>query len=446
MTTSDREAAIKQAISMPRSITAPPDLAVSISREIRIVPQEHGRMRLGRFGWLPQPPPAFILGVLLLLGAIGAIAVGLVRPQLKAHLLSEYHGGPDRTGVMVGPGPAGVPTVAWDVTRPGPLPFTTMPLVQDGRVYVVDQSGTAAALDASTGATLWEHRAAGNVRGAPALLDDLLIFGTHDGHVTALRLGDGSQAWDTSIGGAPISASMLEARGQLYVGTEDGTVVSLDGMTGLPAWTVSIGGPVTRGAALADGVVYLGATGGRFSALNAATGLERWHAELGPGEVGTPVVGSGLVYVGRGLLAPEGSHDVVAIEAASGAIRWTFAAPSGRQMFPGALARGVLFSMSEDGSIYALDAATGALVWTTAAASAQLGTLGAIVGNSLYVNSSDRNVQAFDATTGTHLWTVSVVGVPTMSAVVDGSVFIGTSLGHVLAIRDPEAAGTPAGS
>lgn len=446
MTTDNRDALIKLAISAPRSIEAPIDLGDAIYREIQATRQQRGLVRLGRFGWLPSPLPAFLVLALLVLAVIAAIAIGLARPPIRAHLLAEYHGGPDRTGVMVGPGPSGVPEVAWNVTRPGPLAFTTMPLVQDGRVYVADGSGTIAALDAATGDVLWEEAVGSPVRGTPALFDDLLIFGTDAGDVAARRSSNGAPVWDTRIGAAPILASMLEADGRIYVGSEDGTFVALDGHTGSRLWAEDAGGAVTRGAALADGVVYVGATGGRLSALDAATGAVRWHADLGPGEVGTPIVGSDTVYAGRGLLAPAGPHDLVALDRSDGQIRWTFAAPSGRQVFPGALANGLLYGVSDDGSIYALDPRTGVQEWSAAAASAQLGTLGSIVGRVLYVTTSDRNVQAFDATAGVHLWTVPVVGDPTEAAVVDGALFVGTSLGHIYAIRDPSPGATPRGS
>jgi len=438
----DRDALIKLAISAPRTVEAPADLGDAIYRQLRVTKQERSVVRLGRLGWVPRLTPAFVAAVLLVLAALVVIAIGSRLPQ-REHLLSEFHGGPDRTGIMVGPGPRGVPVVAWDVTRPGPLSFTTMPVVQDGRVYVADGSGTVAALDAATGRTLWEHPTGSPARGAPALLGDLLILGTDAGEVIALWTADGTPAWDQAVGSAPIMASILEADGRIYVGNEDGTFVALDGRTGARLWTVDVGGSVTRGAALADGVVYVGATGGRFSALDAASGKDRWHVELGPGEVGTPVIGPGAVFVSRGLLAPDGPHDVLALDRADGAIRWTFPAPSGRQMFPGALANGFLYGVSDDGSIYALDPTSGALRWTVAAAAAQLGTLGSIVGNVLYITTSDRNVQAFDATTGAHLWTVDVVGVPTQAAVVDGSLFLGTSLGHVYALRDPALGATP---
>jgi outer membrane protein assembly factor BamB len=446
MTINDRDALLKLAISAPRTVEAPADLGDAIFRQIQVTKQERGLVRLGRLGWVPRLSPAFVALALLVLAALVVIAIGLSRPRLPAHLLSEYHGGPDRTGIMVGPGPQGVPVVAWDATRPGPLPFTTMPLVQDGRVYVADGSGTVAALDAATRRILWERATGSPARGAPALLGDLLILGRDAGDVIALSTADGAPVWDQAIGSTPISASMLEADGRIYVGNEAGTFVALDGRTGARLWTADVGGPVTRGAALADGVVYVGATGGRFSAFDATTGKDRWRVELGPGEVGTPVVGPGAVFVGRGLLAADGPHDLVALDRADGTTLWTFRAPSGRQVFPGALANGFLYGVSDDGSIYALDPASGAQRWTVAAASAQLGTLGSLVGNVLYVTTADRNVQAFDATTGAHLWTVDVVGVPTQAAVVDGSLFLGTSLGHVYALRDPGLGATPGGS
>ncbi len=349
MTTNDRDALIKLAISAPRTVEAPADLVDAIFRQVQVTKQERGLVRLGRLGGFPRLTPVFVAAGLLVLAALVVIAVGS-RPQRRAHLLSEYHGGPDRTGIMVGPGPRGVPVLAWDATRPGPLPFTTMPLVQDGRVYVADGSGTVAALDAATGRTLWEHSTGSPARGAPALLGDLLILGRDAGDVIALGTADGVPAWDQAVGSTPITASILEADRRIYVGNEAGTFVALDGRTGARLWTVDVGGSVTRGAALADGVVYVGATGGRFSALDATTGKDRWHVELGPGEVGTPVVGPGAVFVGRGLLAPDGPHDLVALDRADGTIRWTFPAPSGRQVFPGALANGFLYGSRTTGA------------------------------------------------------------------------------------------------
>jgi outer membrane protein assembly factor BamB len=445
MTINDRDALIKLAISVPEAVQAPPDLADAIFNQIEVTKQERGLIRLGRLGWVRRPAPVFVALALLVLAALVAFVIALSRPRLPAHLLSEYHGGPDRTGIMVGPGPAGIPHVAWTVSRPGPFPFTTMPLVEAGRVYVADASGAVAALDATTGTDVWPARSVGSrVRGTPVLTDGLLIVGTDAGDVVALSTTDGARAWDRPMGTAPISASLLLAEGRIFAASEDGTLAALDAGSGAIIWKIALGAPVLHGAALSGSVLYVGVTGGSLFAIDAATGSRRWNpVELGPGGVGTPAIANGSVYVGSGLLTNTGAIHVRNVS--DGTAQWTWTTPEQALVHPGAVTDRILYVVSDDGNVYAVDLATHGVLWTGATQGA-LGTLGSLVGNVLYVSSADRTVYAFDATTGRNLWSVPVVGVPTMGAVVDGSVYVGTTLGQVDAIRDLAGGSPPAGS
>jgi outer membrane protein assembly factor BamB/class 3 adenylate cyclase len=347
--------------------------------------------------------------------------------------LTMYHGGPDRTGVMPGPGPTGKPAIAWDVPRSGAIPFNIMPLVARGRVIVADASGTLAALDEEAGTELWSVGLGSTTRSSPALVDGLVVAASDAGTLVGVGLTDGIIRWQKSLGGGAISASLLVADGGLYVGSESGSLYKVDSKTGEQVWSVNVGGPITRGPAYADGVIYVGATGGRFSAIDVSTHGERWRVELGPGQVGTPTVGDGRVYVGRGLLATVPPHDLVALDVRDGSVPWSFASPTGQQVYAGGLANGVVYGVSEDGNLYALDAATGDRQWT-AETDGSIGTLAGLVENVVYVSSSDQTVRAFDATTGEELWRVDVQGTPTMPAVIDGRVIVGTSLGRVIAI------------
>jgi outer membrane protein assembly factor BamB len=438
MTIHDRDALLKRAISVPDELMAPPDLGDAILRAVQATPQRPSGVaaRLGLVWPAQRLALAGVALVALLIAA--AILVALAQPS-RSHRLAMYHGGPDRTGVMPGPGPGTNPKVVWDVPRPGALPFTTMPLVADGRVYVADESGTIAALDAATGATIWEKDVGSRIRGTPALTADLIVAGTDAGDVVALRAADGSRAWNAPVGGAPISASLLVDHGRIYAGGEDRTLHVLDAATGDQLWSLDVGGPVTHGPALADGVVYIGATGGQFSAIDVATHAARWTAGLGPGGVGTPTIGGGLVFVGRGLLGASPPHDLVALDAATGDVRWHFAALDGLQVHAGGLADGVLYAVSDGGSLFALDATTGATRWTVTPGGT-LGTLASIADGVVYVGSADRTVRAFDAASGRAIWRVAVTGVPTQQAVVDGRLFLGTSLGRALAIGDASSA------
>ena len=99
----------------------------------------------------------------------------------------------------------------------------------------------------------------------------------------------------------------------------------------------------------------------------------------------------------------------------------------------GGLANSLVYAVSDDGNVYALDAATGAQRWT-AHTGGSLGTLAGLVGNIAYVSSADQTIRAFNALTGEQQWSITVRGTPTMPAVIDGRVFVGTSLGRVVAI------------
>ena len=75
------------------------------------------------------------------------------------------------------------------------------------------------------------------------------------------------------------------------------------------------------------------------------------------GPVSAPTVAYGRVYVAR----PD-AHEVVALDAATGAVSWRFTA-NGRVDTPPALHRGLCLFGSRAGSVYALRADTGQLVW-----------------------------------------------------------------------------------
>lgn len=442
MTTEQRDILIKLAISTPRTVEAPADLGDAIYRDVLATRQQRGLLRLGRFGSVPRPALVFVAVALLVLLVTAVIAAGLAQRQLRPHVLAMYHGGPERTGVMVGPGPAGVPTIQWDVERPGPVAFTTMPLVVDGRVLVADGSGTAAALDAMTGAIEWEAGLGAASRATPVLVNDLFIVGTDAGQLIALRIVDGTRAWSTTVGASAISASLVEADGRILVATQDGSIDAIDARTGTVDWASSIGGPVLHGGALSAGVLYVGDERGRLAAIDAATGAERWHLELGPGAVGTPAVANGSLYVSRGLLTSRG--DLVVLDPRDGHAQWTFDAPSGQLVYAGAVTASTLYAVSDDGNVYGVDLATHAVRWT-APTNGPLGTLGVLVDGIFYAATNARSVYGFDAATGAQLWKIDVIGSPTQPAVVDGRLFLGTTLGHVIAIGDRSTAGATTG-
>ena len=431
MNSLDRDGMIRLALTPPAGAHAPADLGDSIYREVVATRQRRGLVRLGRLGWVPAPSPLLVtLGLLALLGL--AFAIAALSQPAPPPILSMYHGGPDRTGVMPGPGPAGDPVIEWDAARPGALPFNTMPLPVAGRVVVGDVSGSLAALDPTTGALAWELDVGSPMRGAPATADDLVFAGTDAGELIAANVATGRIVWRADLGEGAVRASLLVAGDVLYAGTDGGSVVALEPSSGRRLWSLDAGGRVTRGPAFADGILYVGAEGGRFSAIDVATRAVRWAVELGAGEVGTPSVGGGLVYVGTGIHAAS-PGTLVAIDVRDGSVAWTFESPGGKQVHMGGLARGRVYALSEAGSLYALEARTGDVIWVSKVGG-RLTTPLAIAGEVLFLSAEPRGVHALDAHSGHGLWTVRVVGNPSSPSVVGGLVFVGTDLGRVVAI------------
>jgi outer membrane protein assembly factor BamB len=174
---------------------------------------------------------------------------------------------------------------------------------------------------------------------------------------------------------------------------------------------------VALDAQLGQKTVYVASTGATVSsagsvfALNAQTGKVKWKYATG-GMYGTPVLADGAIYV-----APE-SDEVIALDAATGAKRWTYTRPDGSRStgFDGyvAVAGSTVFVACDAGSVYALNTADGKLLWQfKPLAPADHIYAPPAVANGLVYDSSAGSSNAFyalDATTGAVRWKASAPG------------------------------------
>jgi outer membrane protein assembly factor BamB len=171
---------------------------------------------------------------------------------------------------------------------------------------------------------------------------------------------------------------------------------------------------VSLDASLAQKTVYVASTGATVSstgtvyALNAQTGKSGWTYATG-GMYGTPVLADSAIFV-----APQ-SDEVIALDAASGAKRWTFMRPDGSRMtgFDGyvAVAGSTVYAACDAGSVYALNTADGKLLWqfTPANPSDHIYAPPAVASGLVYVASAAA-FYALDATTGAVRWKAIAVG------------------------------------
>ncbi|MEZ5727055.1 MAG: PQQ-dependent methanol/ethanol family dehydrogenase [Burkholderiaceae bacterium] len=227
----------------------------------------------------------------------------------------------------------------------------SQPLVYNGRMFVTASYSRIYALDVRTGRKLWKFEQRlpeGTVpccdvtnRGA-ALYGELVIFGTLDAQIVALKQATGEVVWKERIddyrAGYSYTAAPIIANGLVLTGVAGGEfgvvgrVEARDARTGRLVWTR----PVVEGHM---GYVF-DDKGNRKENGVSGTPNKTWPGELwktggaAPWLGGTFDPGTGLAYFGTGAPAPWNSHvrpgdnlfssSTVAIDVKTGKIAWYY--------------------------------------------------------------------------------------------------------------------------
>src|SRR2546421_313482 len=170
--------------------------------------------------------------------------------------------------------------------------------------------------------------------------------------------------------------------------------------------------------AVVNGVVYVGSWDNNVYALNATTGAKKWSFATRGGIESSPAVVNGVVYIG------SNDANVYALNATTGAKKWSFATGGGVESSP-AVVNGVLYVGSGNANVYALNASTGAKKWSFTTGGGILKSSPAVANGVVYIGSSDTDVYGLNATTGAELWSFTTGGVIQSSpAVADGVLYI----------------------
>ena len=204
--------------------------------------------------------------------------------------------------------------------------------------------------------------------------------------------------WKAQIGDAfegPALWPPLATDGaRVFVATVDGTVRGLDGGTGSVRWTVANRrGPLSARPGLlvvreADGTVW---------GMAPASGSARWKAETRVAGGLSAAIGDDAIFVG--------GEGLVALDAATGNVRWTADPPPRVTALPVA-AGPRLFVPEEDGTLRCRDAATGAVVWSFATRGALRASPAVdAAGRRVVLGTSDRRFLALSLDKGKKRWT-----------------------------------------
>jgi outer membrane protein assembly factor BamB len=130
------------------------------------------------------------------------IATGFQQPSLLA-VRADGRGDVTRTHV------------AWRLDRG--VPHTPSPILVGDELYVVSDVGIATAVDAKTGATLWQARLPGHYSASPVFAEGRIYFQNEEGTATVLAPGAAFQRLATSTLDGRTLASMAVADGSFFI-------------------------------------------------------------------------------------------------------------------------------------------------------------------------------------------------------------------------------------
>ena len=296
-------------------------------------------------------------------------------------------------------------------------------LTQDGTVVVPGGDSQLHAFNASSGAPLWTASSGSTL--SAAISNHLAYVGD----VTALKTTSGAIGWQTDVG-QEVEAAPVVGDGLVFASLNDPELVALNAATGKFVWGSPAAMSYVRESspAFLNHVVYAGDDAGKLWAVKAATGAVLWHVTASSGsDVSTPVASGTRVYVSSG-------RKISAYKTSSGARAWASDLGSDYNTGEPAIARGVVYIGSSDGTVFALDAASGNQLWAKS-----IGTQNTMVSvaNGVVFAAADQLV-ALDAATGEVLWSGEDGGATTLGsspAVANGYVYVAGNDGVLYAYR-----------
>lgn len=283
--------------------------------------------------------------------------------------------------------------------------YFTTPIVADKVLFVTAWVNNAYffAIDAITGKQLVTLQFERNEVSAPAVLGNLVFFGTQTGKVYAYDLATRKPVWFYEQKGSSFAYSEPAVDdGVVYIcGSESGLFAfAADG--GALKWSFKSDKPLYRPAIKGDDVIVLSLTG--MIAFDKQTGKQKWEAKVGRELIG-PLISDDQIFVAH----VDGEIRAYAIQ--DGALKWKSKKEGGARTALAVHDRVVVYG-ERYGNVVALEAATGVEKWRFKTKKPCGDPV--VAGSTLYISCKDQRLYALNPQTGESKWQLELKkGYPT---------------------------------
>jgi len=301
----------------------------------------------------------------------------------------------------------------------------------------------------------WTVSTAINLRSSPVYANGIVYMGTHDGQLIAYNANTGTVKWqfNSNTGFEVPSAPLVDPTNNLVffgtMGYEDSGIPSpfyaLNAQTGQLVWSEILPWNNFGFPTLAFNTIYIGASHegstGMLNAIDELSGHLLWQHATNGGVWGAVAAdtSTGAVFTGVG----NPGNQVLSLNALTDALNWSYSVPNSPgddDMGSGiAVANGLVFANSKNGSLYAINENNGTLKWTTLIGTTNNGNVSSpTIGpdGTLYVGSLDGNLYAINSSTGAVLWKALVGGgIDSSPAIANGVVYFTSFNQNIYAVN-----------
>ncbi len=173
------------------------------------------------------------------------------------------------------------------------------PTIVEGRAFLAGCDSKLHVLDVNKGEAISSIPIESQTGSTPAVLGDLVYFGSEGGIFYAVNWREQEVAWrfQDKSRQLPIRSSAAVTSEAVYFGGQDKQLHAVDPRTGERLWKFPTRGQVNSSPVVVGQRVYFGSADGRVYGLNRTTGEKEWEYEMGGRLNGAPAIADGRLLI-----------------------------------------------------------------------------------------------------------------------------------------------------
>lgn len=240
----------------------------------------------------------------------------------------------------------------WDLDLGSPT--NSSPIVHKNRLYIGCEDGLKA-VNINSHEIIWDYDC-NNVASTPFYHDDVIYFGSDDGHLYGLN-SDGKVEFNKKLDGE-LKSSPIVVNDTIFIGSTNSKLYSID-TDKSKNWEFTTGDEILSSPSYVNETVIFGSSDGNIYCLKESDGGLVWKKDLSNKVISSPTVDEhdNSVYIG----SDEGN--LTCLDVRDGIVKWSHQVGDKIQT-TAALKDNLLAFGSNNGNLYVLNKYTGAEEFT----------------------------------------------------------------------------------